>query len=116
MSVKIYYNPRCSKCRIGKDFLEGYMQSFEVIKYLDDAPFTVSSLTELLNKMGVRPAEVLRHNEQEYKELIKGKTLTDEELIAIMVAHPKVIQRPIVVKDDKAVLARPAENMKTLFE
>ncbi len=115
MSVTIYHNPRCSKCRIGITALSEFTTDFTVVKYLEEKPFTVENLTNILQKLGMKPMELIRTNEKEYKEHIKGKDLPDKALIELMVEHPRLIQRPIVVKDDKAVLARPAEKLKELF-
>ncbi len=115
MSVTIYHNPRCSKSRIGMTALSELSTDVRVVKYLTEQPFTVESLTEVLQKLGMKPMELMRTNEKEYKENIKGKDLSDKALIELMVEHPRLIQRPIVVKDNKAVLARPAEKLKELF-
>ena len=71
-------------------------------------------LKELLRRAGLRPQDVLRTKETAYKELVAGKNLSDEELLKIMAAHPELLQRPIVVRGEKAVLARPVENLAKL--
>jgi arsenate reductase len=87
----------------------------EVVEYLNDIP-TADDLREILSKLNLRPADILRKGEAVYKEQFKGKELTDEEWIDAMMAHPKLIERPIVVKGDKAVLGRPPENVIDLLK
>ena len=86
---------------------------FEAIDYTKE-PLSAAALKRLLYAAGISPRDVLRTNETAYKDFVTGKELDDDELISVMVAHPELIQRPIVVRGDKAVLARPAENLKKL--
>ena len=86
---------------------------FETVHYLE-TPLSVSELKALLRRAGLRPEEVMRMKEPAYKRCVAGKNLRDEELLQVMAAHPELLQRPIVVKADKAVLARPLENLKNL--
>ena len=86
---------------------------FEAIDYTKD-PLSAATFKRLLYAAGIGPRDVLRTNETAYKQFVAGKELDDAELISVMVAHPELIQRPIVVRGDKAVLARPAENLKKL--
>lgn len=108
MSIKIYHNPRCSKSRCGIDYLKEKNVEFEVVEYLTDVP-TAETLKDLLAKMGKKPEEILRKNEAIFKEKYKGKELSDDEWIQAMIENPKLIERPIVVNGDKAVIARPTE-------
>jgi len=86
----------------------------QVIEYLKDTP-SAEELTEIVKKLGIRPFELLRRGEVDFKQLFKGKNLSDEKWINIMVEYPKLIERPIVVKGNKAVLGRPPENVKDLL-
>jgi arsenate reductase (glutaredoxin) len=86
---------------------------FETIDYTKE-PLSAVTLKRLLHAAGLGPRDALRTNEAAYKQFVAGKDLDDNELIAVMVAHPELIQRPIVARGDKAVLARPAENLKKL--
>lgn len=86
----------------------------EVIEYLKDIPTEVE-LKELITMLGVKPYSLIRRGEADFKENFKGKDLSDDEWIAAMVKYPKLIERPIVVKQKKAVLGRPPENVKTLL-
>ena len=86
---------------------------FESINYIDK-PFSGSELRELLHRAGLKPQDVLRRNEPAYKRLVAGKELSDDEMLKLMAAHPELVQRPIVVRDEKVVLARPIENLSKL--
>ncbi len=112
--MKIYHNPRCSKSRQTLALLQENGVEPEVVLYLDDAP-TIDELKNLLTKLGISPMQLVRKGESIWKENFKGKELTDDEIIAAMIANPKLIERPIVVKDNKAVLGRPPENALELI-
>ena len=112
--IKIYHNPRCRKSREGLAFLEGLGKEFELIKYLD-TPLSTNEIQNLLEALGMRPMELVRKNEAVWKSDYKGKNLTDAQVIEALAAHPKLIERPIVLKDNKAVVARPAEKINELF-
>ncbi len=86
----------------------------EIIGYLNTPP-TAAELDHVLKMLGKEPAEIIRKNEDIYKEKFKGKTLTRDEWILALVENPKLIERPIVVKGSEAVLGRPPENIKVLF-
>jgi len=109
--MKIYHNPRCSKSRQTLKILQENGVEPEIVKYLEDVP-TANELREILKKLGIKPEKLVRKIEKIYKEKFKGKELSDEEWIQAMVEYPKLIQRPIVVKGNKAVLGRPPENVK----
>jgi arsenate reductase (glutaredoxin) len=87
--------------------------SFESVHYLDE-PLSANQLKNLLSSAGMKPSEVLRKNEPAYREYVAGKELTDTQLITLMVKHPELIQRPIVTRGGKAVLARPMERLSEL--
>ncbi len=111
--IKILHNPRCSKSRQGLALLESTGQPFEVVKYLE-TPLNVETLKEIISKLGISPIELVRTNEAIWKSDYKGKTLSDDEIINAMITHPKLIERPIVIKGNKAVIARPAEKIMEL--
>ena len=113
--ITIYHNSRCKKSRAGLQALESYTKDFELKHYLKDDPFTVESLTDALQKLGKTPEEMIRKQEAIFKSDYKRKAFNDSEWIEIMVKNPKLIQRPIIIKDDKAVLGDPAENVSQLF-
>lgn len=112
--MKIYHNPRCSKSRQTLDLIKEANIEVEIVEYLKEIP-SKDELKDVLSKLGKRPVEILRKGEADYKENFKGKELSDDEWIDAMIAYPKLIERPIVVKDNKAVLGRPPENVKELF-
>lgn len=86
---------------------------FETINYIDH-PLSVEELSQLFEKAGLKPADALRHGEDAYRQFVAGKDLTDTQLIQIMAMHPELIQRPIVVRGQRAVLARPAGKLVDL--
>ncbi|MEW2921944.1 arsenate reductase (glutaredoxin) [Muricauda sp. ANG21] len=112
--IKIYHNPRCRKSREGLEVLEQSGQDFEIVKYLEEIP-SKDELKTLIGYLGMAPEELVRKNEAVWKEKYKGRTLTDDEVISAMVENPKLIERPIVVKDKKAVIGRPSEKINTLL-
>ena len=112
--ITIYHNPRCRKSREGLAVLEQAGVNYTLVKYLDD-PLSADQIKELLHKMGIKPIELVRTKESIWKEQYKGKELTDAQIIQAMATHPKLIERPIVVNEDKAVLGRPAERIKEII-
>lgn len=106
--IKIYHNNRCSKSRCGLDILEQSGQTFEVIKYLENTP-SANELKEIIKLLGIKPIELVRKNESIWKENFKNQDLSDSELIDIMIKNPKLIERPIVINGNKAVIGRPSE-------
>lgn len=110
MKVSIYHNPRCTKSRQGLALLEEKGVEIDVINYLKDG-VDKQHLSDTIKKLGIKPSDLLRKNEAIYKEQYKGKDLTDAEWIDAMVKHPKLIERPIVIKGDKAVIGRPTESI-----
>ena len=113
--ITIYHNPRCKKSRAGLEYLSGKTSEFETRQYLKDDAFTVESLKEVLQILGKSPMEMIRKQEDVFKKEIKGKEFSDEELIRKMVENPKLIHRPIIIKDAKAVWGDPAEEIDKLF-
>ncbi|MDN5200028.1 arsenate reductase (glutaredoxin) [Fulvivirgaceae bacterium BMA10] len=112
--LTIYHNPRCSKSRSTLQLIQENNQEVEIIEYLNQIP-TKEDLRKILKKLKMDPAEIVRKGEAVYKENFKGKEFSNEEWLEILVDNPKLIERPIVVKGDKAVLGRPPENVKDLF-
>lgn len=112
--MKIYHNPRCSKSRQTLALLQEKGVEPEVVLYLDTVP-TNDELKILLAKLQIRPMQLVRKGEAVWKEKFKGKELSDDEIITAMISNPKLIERPIVVKDNKAVLGRPPENALELI-
>lgn len=112
--IQIYHNNRCTKSRQALQELEISGKDFEVIYYLETPP-NVSELKELIRKLGIKPLELIRKTEKIFIENYKGKSLSDEEWIAAMMEHPILIERPVVVSEGRAVIARPTERIKELL-
>ncbi|MEC7262340.1 MAG: arsenate reductase (glutaredoxin) [Bacteroidota bacterium] len=112
--IKIYHNPRCGKSREGLQILEHSGKDFKIIKYLEDVP-TKEELQDLIGLLGVSPLDLVRQNESIWKEKYKGKKLSDDAILKAMIDNPKLIERPIVVAGNKAVIGRPPEKINTLL-
>ncbi|WP_299228004.1 arsenate reductase (glutaredoxin) [uncultured Psychroserpens sp.] len=104
--ITIYHNPRCRKSREGLELLENSGKTFEVIKYLEQQ-LDKTTLKGIINVLQIKPIDLIRKNEPIWKSDYKGKTLTDDQIIKAMVKHPKLIERPIVINNRKAVIGRP---------
>ena len=113
-NVKIWHNPRCSKSRSAVALLEEKGVEAEVVKYLDTPP-TKKELKEMLKMLGISARELMRTKEDIYKELDLKNESNEEKLIEAMVENPKLIERPIVIKDGKAAIGRPIENIIELL-
>ncbi|OWP84384.1 arsenate reductase (glutaredoxin) [Flavobacterium davisii] len=112
--ITIYHNSRCSKSREGVCFLENQNEDFKVINYLENTP-TTEELKDLLKKLNIPAIDLVRKKESIWIENFKSKELNEEEIIQAMILHPKLIERPIVVKGDKAVIARPTERINEIL-
>lgn len=112
--MKIYHNPRCSKSRQGLAILEESKISFKTINYLE-TPVTIKEITGIIKLLKILPIELVRKNEAIWKENYKGKELSDSEIIIAMAENPKLIERPIVINNGKAVVGRPPELIKTIL-
>ncbi|MDX1391946.1 MAG: arsenate reductase (glutaredoxin) [Rheinheimera sp.] len=113
--LKIYHNPRCSKSRETLSLLQQQAAQVEIVDYLKTPP-SAEELTQLLHLLGLTARELLRTKEDDYQQLaLDNPSLTEQQLIEAMVAHPKLIERPIVVKGNKAVIGRPPSNVLTLL-
>jgi arsenate reductase (glutaredoxin) len=109
--VTIYHNPRCSKSRQALELLEEEGITPTVVKYLETPP-TAATLNNLLAMLGMEPRDLMRKGEAEYAELnLANLELTHEQLIQALVEHPRLIERPIVVKDGSAIIGRPPEKV-----
>lgn len=112
--LKVYHNPRCSKSRQALQYLDEKGLAYEVKKYLDE-PLTKSEIKTLLNKIGIPADELLRKGEKFYKENLKGKEWSEEEIIDFMLREPKLIERPIIERGEQAVIGRPTEAINKLL-
>ena len=116
MSVyKIFHNPRCSKSRQTLKLLEDNNCEIEIINYLE-IDLDVLLIKDTLEKLSLKPRDILRKSEQDYKDNnLKREDFSDNELIDYMIKYPKLIERPIVIKEDRAVLGRPPKNVLELI-
>ncbi|NWA29869.1 arsenate reductase (glutaredoxin) [Pseudomonas gingeri] len=109
--LTLYHNPRCSKSRGALELLQGRGLTPSVVLYLE-TPLDAAQLKELLGKLGIGSRQLLRTGEDEYKQLNLADTqLSETQLIAAIAAHPKLMERPILVAGDKAIIGRPPENL-----
>ena len=106
----LYHNPRCSKSRQALQVLQQANEPVEIVLYLKD-PLSEDALKKILQQLGVSAIELIRKNETIWKENYKGKTLTEVQLITAMVNNPKLIERPIAIKNAKAVIGRPPQEV-----
>jgi arsenate reductase len=113
--IKILHNPRCSKSREALALLQQQALQVEVIEYLK-TPLTASELTALLAMLGIPARQLLRSKEDEYKQLgLDDMSLSEQQLIEAMAQQPKLIERPVIIKGNKAVIGRPASNILSLL-
>ncbi|MFN3639655.1 MAG: arsenate reductase (glutaredoxin) [Flavobacterium sp.] len=112
--ITILHNPRCGKSRTGLQMIENLQEEITVRNYLKD-PLNKPEIEKLLQQLDLTPNQIIRTHEKIWKDKYKNKDLTNEELIEILVEHPILIERPIVIKGDKAVIGRPPENITRLI-
>ena len=114
-NVKIWHNPRCSKSRNAVELLDEKGVDAEIVKYLDTPP-SKEELENMLKMLGISARELMRTKESIYKELNLKDENDEAKLIEAMVSNPKLIERPIVIKDGKAAIGRPIENIVELLD
>ena len=112
--ITIYHNPRCAKSRAGLSYLSEKGVDFTIINYLDEG-LSPENIKELAQKTGLPVIDLVRKQEDYYKQELKSKTLSDDEWYNVLAEHPRLLQRPIVVKNQKGVLAQPPENIDNLL-
>lgn len=112
--IQIYHNSRCTKSRECLAFLEETGQEYEVIKYLENIP-SFEELKTIIEKLGIKPIELVRQKEKIWIENFKNKAMSDEEVIQAMILNPILIERPIVINGDKAIIARPIEKAAAII-
>lgn len=113
--VTVYHNPRCTKSRNSLKYLDDKGVDYDVHLYLEE-PLSHQELKAIIGKLGISAEELLRKNEAVFKEEFKGKQLTDDEWIEAMIEYPKLMERPIIVKGNHAVVARPTEKIDQLVD
>lgn len=112
--MKIYHNPHCGKSREGLAILQESKLPFEIINYIETS-ISKDELIEIIKLLGIPPIDLVRKNEAIWKGNYKGKNLSDSEIITAMVKNPKLIERPIVVNANKAIIGRPPEIIKSIL-
>lgn len=112
--IKIYHNPRCTKSSQGIALLKEQNLDFEEIRYLDK-PLSKQDLKDLIAKLNIPAIDLVRKNEAIWKSQFKGKDLSEDAIIDVMLLYPKFIERPIVVNGDKAVIGRPTEQILSIL-
>lgn len=113
--MKILHNNRCSKSRCALELLETSGSTFEIIKYLDN-PLNKAEIKVLLKQLNLPAEAVIRISEPDYKDNFKGKTMSENDWIDALVKYPKLLERPIVIKGDKAIIARPPEKVNEFLK
>jgi len=113
--IQIYHNPRCGKSRTCLAFLEQSKQEYEIIQYLTETP-NFEELKALLKKLELQPIQLIRIKEKIWIENYKGKNLTDKEIIQAMTDNPILIERPIVVKNGKAIIGRDIDLVSAFLD
>lgn len=112
--IKIYHNTRCKKSRESLEILKESGQKFKIVEYLKTT-LSVNELKSIIDLLDITPIELIRKNEAIWKDHYKGKILGDDEIIYLMIEHPKLIERPIVINKQKAIIGRPPENIKQVL-
>ncbi|HXB13146.1 MAG TPA: arsenate reductase (glutaredoxin) [Bacteroidia bacterium] len=113
--VKLYYNPKCAKCREALCLLEEKGIEAEIIEYLKTPP-TEKELKGILKSLGLKPMDIIRTKEPLFIEKYKGKKKSDAEWIKIMCKNPILIERPIAIEGNKAIIGRPPQNIFTILK
>jgi arsenate reductase (glutaredoxin) len=112
--IQIYHNSRCGKSRECLAFIENSGKEYEIIKYLEDIP-TFEELKIIIKNLGIKPIELVRQKEKIWIENFKDKKMTDDEIIKAMILNPILIERPIVINGNKAIIARPFEKAEGII-
>lgn len=114
--LQLYHNPRCSKSRQALALLQERGYSPEIVEYLKTPP-DVAALKQLLNYLGLKPRDILRKKEKEYADLgLDDEKLTDDQILQAITREPKLLERPILVRGNRAAIGRPTENLLPLLD
>lgn len=112
--IKIYHNARCGKSREGLQILENSGKEFEIVKYLEQIP-SKEELKSILQKLEIEPIALIRQKEKFWIENFKGKKLSDQDIIQAMIDNPILIERPIVINGNKAIIGRPPQEIQKIL-
>jgi arsenate reductase (glutaredoxin) len=113
--LRIYHNPQCKKSRAGLDYLTARGIPFEIIEYLKN-PLSEKQIEKLLVKLNASPQDILREQEEYFRKNLRGKGFHEHEWIRILAQNPRLIRRPIIETEYKAVIGDPVENIDALFK
>lgn len=114
--LKVYFKPNCSTCRTALQLMKGATkEKIETIEYLVETP-TVAQLKEIVKMLGIKPEELVRKKESLYKEQYEGKKITGAQWLKILNQNPILIERPIIIKGDKAIIGRPIEKIVSFIK
>lgn len=113
--INIYHNTRCRKSREAIEYLKDQKINFNVIDYLNQN-LSAEKISEIINKLQIKPIELVRKNESIWKENYKSKEMSDLDIVRILFSNPKLIERPIIESEKSAVIARPLENLAVFLE
>lgn len=114
-NIKVFHNNRCSKSRQALALVKDISSKIEIVDYMN-ITMSREELQNLLVQLNMKPSELLRKGESDYKEHIKGKNLSDEDVLDLMLLYPKLIERPIIVRNEKAIVARPPELVHSFLK
>ena len=110
MDIKIYHNRRCSKSRKTLALLEKETTDFKIIEYLNN-PLSFDEIKDIVEKLVIKPIDLIRKNEEIWRDNYKGKEMSNIEIVKAMEKHPELIERPIVIKDKQGIISRPLEKV-----
>ncbi len=113
-TIKVYHNPRCSKSRMAVNYLNSKSIAFETVLYLD-TKLSVTTIKDILNKLNCAPLDLMRKGEAIYKSVVKDKNLSESQLIDMLIKYPNLIERPIIIKGKRALIARPTELIDSIL-
>ena len=112
--MKLYHNPRCSKSRQGLAILKEKNLEFEIVEYLK-SPLNKEEISDIISKLKIQPIDLVRKNELVWKEKFKNKNLDNDQILSALVEYPKLIERPILVNGNSAIIGRPPEQLISII-
>ncbi|MFL2639578.1 MAG: ArsC/Spx/MgsR family protein [Flavobacteriaceae bacterium] len=115
MNYKLYHNPRCQKSREAIEYLNFQKIKFEIVLYIKDG-LSINILNKIIEKSGLKAIDLVRKQETVWKEKFKNINISEKKIIELIVKHPILLQRPIVVSEKKAIIARPVEEILKVLE
>jgi arsenate reductase len=113
--IKIFHNPRCQKSRNALSLVSRSGEAVQVVNYLKDIP-SKAALLQIIERLGIAPEALVRKNEALWKEKYKNRKFSDDEIIDLLVEHPKLIERPILIKGNRAIIGRSEERVRDFMK